>query len=166
MRNTAWRQVARSTARARVRPRILAGNQTLLLVTGLALCSRSGVALLNVVASTLKSRETRPRAVPVRVRPSGSRSRMLRATTQRKMPLPHTILLMTQDVDLEDVVRSRIRGLRVARGWSLDDLACHCHLSPKLEPNRDRPQKNCSRSTPPHRVGSGDLARSTVGIGG
>jgi uncharacterized membrane protein (UPF0136 family) len=35
---------------------------------GDALCSRSGVALLNVVASTLKSRETR-RAVPVRVRP-------------------------------------------------------------------------------------------------
>jgi transcriptional regulator with XRE-family HTH domain len=55
---------------------------------------------------------------------------MLRATIQRKMPLPHTILPMTQDMDLEDVVRSRIRGLRVARGWSLDDLARHCHLSP------------------------------------
>jgi transcriptional regulator with XRE-family HTH domain len=40
------------------------------------------------------------------------------------------LLPMTQDIDLEDVVRSRIRGLRVARGWSLDDLARHCHLSP------------------------------------
>src|SRR4029077_4494486 len=57
-------------------------------------------------------------------------ARMLRATIQRKMPLPHTLLPMTQDVDLEDVVRSRIRGLRVARGWSLGDLARHCHLSP------------------------------------
>ena len=55
---------------------------------------------------------------------------MLRATIQRKMPQPHTLLPMTQDVDLEDVVRSRIRGLRVARGWSLDELARHCHLSP------------------------------------
>ena len=33
-------------------------------------------------------------------------------------------------VDLSDVVRQRIRGLRQARGWSLDALAARCHLSP------------------------------------
>ncbi|MFE2847644.1 helix-turn-helix domain-containing protein [Streptomyces scopuliridis] len=37
---------------------------------------------------------------------------------------------MKQDVDLDSVVRKRIRGLRVARGWSLDDLAARCFLSP------------------------------------
>jgi DNA-binding Xre family transcriptional regulator len=37
---------------------------------------------------------------------------------------------MTQDSDLDGLVRKRIRGLRVARGWSLDDLAAHCYLSP------------------------------------
>jgi transcriptional regulator with XRE-family HTH domain len=37
---------------------------------------------------------------------------------------------MTQDSDLDDLVRRRIRGLRVARGWSLDDLAARCFLSP------------------------------------
>ena len=41
----------------------------------------------------------------------------------------HTILLMTQDVDLDAVIRARIRGLRVARGWSLDALASRCGLS-------------------------------------
>jgi transcriptional regulator with XRE-family HTH domain len=34
------------------------------------------------------------------------------------------------DSDLEAMVSQRIRGLRVARGWSLDDLARRCHLSP------------------------------------
>jgi transcriptional regulator with XRE-family HTH domain len=33
-------------------------------------------------------------------------------------------------VDLSEVVRQRIRGLRQARGWSLDVLAARCHLSP------------------------------------
>ncbi|TNC23425.1 helix-turn-helix domain-containing protein [Amycolatopsis alkalitolerans] len=33
-------------------------------------------------------------------------------------------------VDLSEVVRRRIRGLRQARGWSLDSLAARCHLSP------------------------------------
>jgi transcriptional regulator with XRE-family HTH domain len=42
----------------------------------------------------------------------------------------HTLLPMAQDADFEDVVRSRIRGLRTARGWSLDDLARRCHMSP------------------------------------
>jgi transcriptional regulator with XRE-family HTH domain len=37
---------------------------------------------------------------------------------------------MTQDGDLDGLVRQRIRGLRVALGWSLDDLAARCYLSP------------------------------------
>ena len=37
---------------------------------------------------------------------------------------------MRQDDDLDELVRQRLRGLRVARGWSLDDLAARCHLSP------------------------------------
>ncbi len=37
---------------------------------------------------------------------------------------------MTQDGDLDALVRKRIRGLRVALGWSLDDLAARCYLSP------------------------------------
>jgi DNA-binding Xre family transcriptional regulator/quercetin dioxygenase-like cupin family protein len=37
---------------------------------------------------------------------------------------------MTQDGELDALVRKRIRGLRVARGWSLDDLAARCYLSP------------------------------------
>src|SRR5271156_5089982 len=37
---------------------------------------------------------------------------------------------MTQEEALDAVIRARIRGLRVARGWSLDALAGRCHLSP------------------------------------
>jgi transcriptional regulator with XRE-family HTH domain len=37
---------------------------------------------------------------------------------------------MTQGDDLDSLVRMRIRGLRAARGWSLDDLAARCYLSP------------------------------------
>ncbi len=37
---------------------------------------------------------------------------------------------MTQDSDLDGLVRQRIRGLRAARGWSLDELAARCYLSP------------------------------------
>jgi len=37
---------------------------------------------------------------------------------------------MTQDHDIDELVRKRIRGLRVALGWSLDDLAALCFLSP------------------------------------
>lgn len=36
---------------------------------------------------------------------------------------------MTQD-ETEAIVRHRIRGLRVARGWTLDTLARRCYLSP------------------------------------
>ena len=35
---------------------------------------------------------------------------------------------MTQDLDLDSVVRARIRGLRLARGWSLDALSSHCGI--------------------------------------
>jgi transcriptional regulator with XRE-family HTH domain len=37
---------------------------------------------------------------------------------------------MKQDSDLDALVRQRIRGLRAARGWSLDELAARCYLSP------------------------------------
>ncbi|MGF1338865.1 helix-turn-helix domain-containing protein [Streptomyces flavovirens] len=38
---------------------------------------------------------------------------------------------MTQEGgDLDSLVRKRIRALRAAHGWSLDDLAARCHLSP------------------------------------
>ncbi|MCA2213933.1 helix-turn-helix domain-containing protein [Jidongwangia harbinensis] len=37
---------------------------------------------------------------------------------------------MKQDGEVEALVRQRIRGLRVARGWSLDDLAARSYLSP------------------------------------
>jgi transcriptional regulator with XRE-family HTH domain len=37
---------------------------------------------------------------------------------------------MTQDAALDALIRSRIRGLRLARGWSLDALAARCYLSP------------------------------------
>lgn len=36
---------------------------------------------------------------------------------------------MTQE-DTEMVARQRVRGLRLARGWTLDTLAARCHLSP------------------------------------
>jgi DNA-binding Xre family transcriptional regulator len=41
----------------------------------------------------------------------------------------HTILRMTQEAALDALVRGRIRGLRVAMGWSLDALAARCHMS-------------------------------------
>ncbi len=37
---------------------------------------------------------------------------------------------MTQELPLDAVIRQRIRGLRLARGWSLDALAARCYLSP------------------------------------
>ncbi|ROS75424.1 helix-turn-helix domain-containing protein [Cellulomonas sp. PhB143] len=37
---------------------------------------------------------------------------------------------MTQEMDLDAVIRQRIRGLRQARGWSLEALASRCFLSP------------------------------------
>jgi transcriptional regulator with XRE-family HTH domain len=41
----------------------------------------------------------------------------------------HTILPMTQDIPLDNVIRARIRGLRLAHGWSLDALAARCDMS-------------------------------------
>lgn len=37
---------------------------------------------------------------------------------------------MEQEPDLDRVIRQRLRGLRLARGWSLDALASRCFLSP------------------------------------
>jgi transcriptional regulator with XRE-family HTH domain len=37
---------------------------------------------------------------------------------------------MTQDASLDALIRSRIRGLRISRGWSLDALAARCFVSP------------------------------------
>jgi transcriptional regulator with XRE-family HTH domain len=37
---------------------------------------------------------------------------------------------MTQELPLDGVIRARLKGLRLARGWSLDALAARCHLSP------------------------------------
>ncbi len=42
-------------------------------------------------------------------------------TTDDAKPTPH--------VGTEAIVRQRIRGLRVARGWTLDTLAARCYLS-------------------------------------
>jgi transcriptional regulator with XRE-family HTH domain len=36
---------------------------------------------------------------------------------------------MTQEPDLDALIRQRVRQLRLARGWSLDSLAARCHLS-------------------------------------
>jgi transcriptional regulator with XRE-family HTH domain len=56
----------------------------------------------------------------------------VRHTCHARTPLRprHTILPMTQELDLDAVIRARIRGLRLARGWSLDALAGRCGLSP------------------------------------
>jgi len=36
---------------------------------------------------------------------------------------------MKQEPDLDGLIRRRIKGLRLARGWSLDAMAARCHLS-------------------------------------
>jgi transcriptional regulator with XRE-family HTH domain len=41
----------------------------------------------------------------------------------------HSVLPDQQGSDLDGVIRARIRGLRLARGWSLDTLAARCHMS-------------------------------------
>lgn len=53
------------------------------------------------------------------------------------------MLLMTQeDGELDSLVRKRIRALRVAQGWSLDELATRARLSPstlsRIETGRRR----------------------------
>lgn len=42
----------------------------------------------------------------------------------------HTLLRMTQELSMDTVIRQRIKGLRLAEGWSLDALAARCFLSP------------------------------------
>lgn len=37
---------------------------------------------------------------------------------------------MTQEDEIDRLVRARIRGLRLAKGWSLDELATRTYLSP------------------------------------
>ena len=37
---------------------------------------------------------------------------------------------MKQDSDIDTLVRQRVRSLRLSRGWSLDELAERCFLSP------------------------------------
>ncbi|MGA7207156.1 MAG: helix-turn-helix domain-containing protein [Specibacter sp.] len=36
---------------------------------------------------------------------------------------------MTQELAVDTVIRQRIRGLRLSRGWSLENLAARCRLS-------------------------------------
>lgn len=45
------------------------------------------------------------------------------------MRFRHSILPMTQDDAIEDTARSRLRSLRVARGWSIDELSRRSHIS-------------------------------------
>lgn len=42
----------------------------------------------------------------------------------------HTLLPMTQELKIEETVRRRLRSLREARGWSLDELANRAHIGP------------------------------------
>jgi transcriptional regulator with XRE-family HTH domain len=49
---------------------------------------------------------------------------------------------MTQDEQIESTARHRLRGLRVARGWSLDELGRRAHIGPstisRIETGRRR----------------------------
>jgi len=50
-----------------------------------------------------------------------------------RTPVPldwHTILPMTQEGTIESTARQRIRSLRLARGWSLDELARRSYIGP------------------------------------
>jgi transcriptional regulator with XRE-family HTH domain len=40
------------------------------------------------------------------------------------------LLRMKQEVELDGIIRERLKSLRLARGWSLDTLASRCYLSP------------------------------------
>src|SRR5260370_41872936 len=46
------------------------------------------------------------------------------------MRVGHMILRMAQESELDGLIRQRSKGLRLARGWSLDTLAARCYLSP------------------------------------
>ncbi|MFZ2173905.1 MAG: helix-turn-helix transcriptional regulator [Rhodococcus sp. (in: high G+C Gram-positive bacteria)] len=47
-----------------------------------------------------------------------------------------------ESADLDQLIRQRIRSLRLARGWTLDALAARCHISPsnlsRIETGRRR----------------------------
>lgn len=65
------------------------------------------------------------------------------STVERFMLISHTLLPMEQeDGGMDRLVRQRIRGLRQARGWTLDALAARCHISPsnlsRIETGRRR----------------------------
>ena len=64
----------------------------------------------------------------VRVRPRVGSGQYTRRS--HSMRLTHMMLPMTQDDgDLDSLVRKRIRALRVAQGWSLEELAARARLS-------------------------------------
>ena len=54
----------------------------------------------------------------------------MRTVRTKKLFQTHILLLMTQESDaVELAVRNRLRALRTAQGWSLDELAERAHLS-------------------------------------
>lgn len=64
-------------------------------------------------------------------------------TLERFIHFRHTLLPMEQEsADLDQLIRQRIRSLRLARGWTLDALAARCHISPsnlsRIETGRRR----------------------------
>lgn len=70
-----------------------------------------------------------PGALPSIV-PGSERSGASTDDASEELPVGHSLLLMTQEVDdLDSLVRKRIRALRVAQGWSLDELARRANLS-------------------------------------
>src|SRR4051794_22668116 len=48
----------------------------------------------------------------------------------RGMRHRHTILPMTKEAEIETPARRRLRTLRAARGWSIDELARRAHIGP------------------------------------
>ena len=40
----------------------------------------------------------------------------------------HTLLPMTQEDEIESTARRRLRSLRLARGWTIEELARRCHI--------------------------------------
>ncbi len=65
------------------------------------------------------------------------------STLGRVIQFRHTLLPMEQETsDLDQLIRQRIRSLRLARGWTLDALAARCHISPsnlsRIETGRRR----------------------------
>ncbi len=65
------------------------------------------------------------------------------STLERVIQFRHTLLPMEQESsDLDQLIRQRIRSLRLAQGWTLDALAARCHISPsnlsRIETGRRR----------------------------